>query len=93
MVGPLIQPIELLGAAPVEGDGVIGNGGLRRGGTPDRDSDANPDLDAKDVVRRTAQLRVLADVALKVEVVDGCEVLRQMLAHSVEGNLLYEAVV
>ncbi len=55
--------------------------------------DADPDLNAEDVVGRARQFRVVPDVALQVQVVDPREILEQMLPHPVERDLIDEAVV
>jgi len=55
--------------------------------------DADADLNAEDVVSCSAELRVLADVAVQIDVIDAAKVLVEMLPHAIEGDLVYEAVV
>ena len=57
----------------------------------DRDADAH--LNSENVVRRATELRILADIAFQIDVVDTGEVLEEMLPHPVEGDLIDEAVV
>ena len=57
------------------------------------DVDAYADLNAEDVVLRAGEFGVFAHIATEVEDLDGIEVLREILAHSVEGEVVDEAVV
>src|SRR5579884_707874 len=50
--------------------------------------DRNTHLNAKDIVRSTGEPWVLTHVSTEVEHIDFVELLRQILAHSVEGNVV-----
>jgi hypothetical protein len=59
----------------------------------DGERDSNASLDSENVVRRAGQLRVPTHIAVEVDMVNSLEVLRKMLPHSVEGDLVHEAVI
>lgn len=71
-----------------------GSSGAGGGTDPlDRNRDADPNLDPEDIVRCSAQLWVLADVAMQVDVIDECKVLCEVPSHAVEGEVVDEAIV
>ena len=55
--------------------------------------DADTHLDAKDVVRGTGKLGILAHVPAQIQNVEGVEIICKMLAHPVEGDGVEKAVV
>ena len=60
---------------------------------PDCKRDAHPHLYAENIVRGARKFRIPAYVSVQVDVIDSLEVAQKMLAHAVEGYLVYEAVV
>src|SRR6185437_5847583 len=77
-------------AAPVFRHAIVVQPTRRAPRLANGDSDADADLYAEDVVRCARELGIAAHVAMQVEMVDGGEVLQQMLAHAIEGDLVYE---
>src|SRR6185437_4956352 len=57
------------------------------------DGDADPELDPKNIVLRTAQCAVSVNVSMQVNMVNASEVSEKVLLHPVEGVMVDKAVV
>lgn len=70
-----------------------GVGAPRRWSSPHKEVDAHARLDAKDVVYRSGKLRIVANIAAKIQHIDGCEFLVEAFSHPIEDSFADEPVV
>src|SRR6266567_86851 len=93
----LVEEIVFLLASPIDGDGVIENLCVPISACvvwkSDKQVNTDTDLDSKDVVCRSGELRIFSNVAAKAKYVNQVKIPREMLAHPVKRFFGDETIV